>query len=98
MPSTPPPDSASPEEALAADGFEDAKRIIAAAIGTCLAEQIDPALVAAVLIGAGVNWYARHQGDNAVLDILQDTIRDIRSGRHRAGDNGVAGRHSFARH
>lgn len=66
------------------DGFEQAKRIIGAAIGDCLTEQIDPALVAAVLIGAGVNWVSRYQGEQAVVAMLHETIRDIRAGTHAA--------------
>jgi hypothetical protein len=63
--------------------FEDAKRTILAAIMRCLESGIDPALVSAVLIGAGVSWYSRYHGEDAIVRVLSQTIADIRSGRHR---------------
>jgi hypothetical protein len=62
--------------------FEDAKRIILSAITECLDSGIDAALVSAVLIGSGVSWYGRVHGEQAILQILSQTIADIRSGRH----------------
>ena len=63
--------------------FEDAKRVILAAIMRCQESGIDPALVSAVLIGAGVSWYSRFHGEDAILRVLTQTISDIKSGRHR---------------
>jgi hypothetical protein len=63
--------------------FEDAKSIINRAIQACAEQGIDNAVVAAVLIGAGVSWYERYQGEAAILAVLSDTISDIQSGRHR---------------
>jgi hypothetical protein len=63
--------------------FEDAKRVILAAIMRCQESGIDPALVSAVLIGAGVSWYSRFHGEDAILRVLSQTISDIKTGRHR---------------
>ncbi|MDX2101533.1 MAG: hypothetical protein EAZ99_05460 [Alphaproteobacteria bacterium] len=64
------------------EAFEDAKRLVLGAIGDCLDRGIDPALVSAVLIGAGVSWYRRFHGEEAVVGVLAETIDDIRTGRH----------------
>ena len=72
----------SSDDAEAMD-FEDAKRIILDAITECLDNRIDAALVSAVLIGAGVSWYSRYHGEEAIVRVLSQTITDIRSGRHR---------------
>ena len=63
--------------------FEDAKRIILEAIVECLENDIDAALVSAVLIGAGVSWYSRYHGEDAIVRVLSQTINDIRTGKHR---------------
>ncbi len=63
--------------------FEDAKRTILSAIMRCLESGIEPALVSAVLIGAGVSWYSRYHGEDAVVRVLSQTISDIQTGRHR---------------
>lgn len=63
--------------------FETAKRTIREAITCCLDQGIDVSLVAAVLIGAGVSWYGRYRGEDAVLGVLSQTIDDIQNGRHR---------------
>lgn len=73
-------DSSDDTEAM---DFEDAKRIILDAITECLGNGIDAALVSAVLIGAGVSWYSRYHGEEAIVRVLSQTITDIRSGRHR---------------
>lgn len=59
-----------------------ARHIIGGAIRNCAAEGIDSALVAAVLIGAGVSWYERYHGEAAILAVLSETIDDIQNGRH----------------
>ena len=63
--------------------FEEAKRVILAAIMRCTQGGIDPALVSAVLIGAGVSWYSRHHGEDAIVRVLSQTLSDIKTGRHR---------------
>jgi hypothetical protein len=68
-------------------GFKDAQRIIQQAISECLDCGIDAALVSAVLIGAGVSWYGHHHGEAAILGVLQETIADIQTGRHRVGSS-----------
>jgi hypothetical protein len=62
---------------------EETKRVILAAIMRCQESGIDPALVSAVLIGAGVSWYSRFHGEDAILRVLSQTISDIKTGRHR---------------
>ncbi|HUA50815.1 MAG TPA: hypothetical protein VMB81_01550 [Candidatus Sulfotelmatobacter sp.] len=63
--------------------FEEAKRVILSAIMRCLDSGIDPALVSAVLIGAGVSWYSRYHGEDAIVRVLSQTVSDIKTGRHR---------------
>ena len=63
--------------------FEEAKRVILSAIMHCLESRIDPALVSAVLIGAGVSWYSRYHGEDAIVRVLSQTVSDIKTGRHR---------------
>jgi hypothetical protein len=63
--------------------FEEAKRLILSAIMRCLEGGIDPALVSAVLIGAGVSWYSRYHGEDAIVRVLSQTVSDIKTGRHR---------------
>lgn len=63
--------------------FEDAKRLILDGIRRCQERGIEPALVSAVLIGAGVSWYSRHHGEDAILRVLTQTIEDIQAGHHR---------------
>ncbi len=67
------------------EAFEAAKGVVLRAIGDCLERGIDPALVSAVLIGAGVSWYSRYHGEEAIVGVLADTISDIRTGRHSSG-------------
>ncbi len=67
------------------EAFESAKRVVLGAIGDCLDRGIDPALVSAVLIGAGVSWYSRYHGEEAIVGVLAETISDIRTGRHNVG-------------
>jgi hypothetical protein len=71
------------EAATETADFEDAKRIILDSIMGCLERGIDPALVSAVLIGAGVSWYSRYHGEDAIIRVLSQTITDIKSGEHR---------------
>lgn len=63
--------------------FEEAKRIIRKSIERCLDNGIEPALVSAVLIGAGVSCYSQYHGEDAMIGVLSQTISDIRTGRHR---------------